>query len=666
MTGHQYRRRTVPGPGSVERRPGSTPTRGPLTRPALPAGTFRSVMGTGPCERGQPSESTELARCQACSTRIALLNGMSRCRRGRSRHPPGRHGPRYRPSEWTHECGHAGLGPRRGLLPGLPRPVRRERRASPSRARSSRGTRRRRPTASRAATCSASSSTSTTSRTWASPRSTSPRSSRRPRTTAITRTTTSRSTRCSAATTRCASCSTRRTTAACGSSSTASSTTPGRGFWPFHHILENGAASPYRDWFHLDERAPRRRPAAASPTRRPARRRRRAARLRGVVGPAGAAQAQHRRPGGPRVPVRRRRALAPLRDRRLAARRPRGDRRRVVLAGVPAPLPGDPARRLPRRRDLARRARMGPRRPLRCADELPARRGDPRVRRRVAPRHGGRPGHDRVRRPRPAARRAGVRGPGRGARSRPTTPTSPAVQLNLLGSHDTPRLRTRAGRRPSPAVRLAIAPPGDAARRAVPLLRRRDRAGRRQRPGQPRRVPVGRGALGRRGCATSSGRCSTCGRSEPALRDGPLRVGRRGGIGGRLRARRRGGAVRRRGQRRRRAGPTRASVRRRAGRRRRASRARSSCPAFDRPAETRIVDGDATVDLERRPRRRCCGSSCVAASARRAAVFGHTPRSVADLPIDLGRRARRAAGPGPRRRGEDPAGARGTRSGRRT
>ena len=26
----------------------------------------------------------------------------------------------------------------------------------------------------------------------------------------------------------------------------------GRGFWPFHHILENGADSPYRDWFHLD------------------------------------------------------------------------------------------------------------------------------------------------------------------------------------------------------------------------------------------------------------------------------------------------------------------------------------------------------------------------------------------------------------------------------
>lgn len=26
----------------------------------------------------------------------------------------------------------------------------------------------------------------------------------------------------------------------------------GRGFWPFHHVLEAGAASPYRDWFHVD------------------------------------------------------------------------------------------------------------------------------------------------------------------------------------------------------------------------------------------------------------------------------------------------------------------------------------------------------------------------------------------------------------------------------
>src|SRR4051812_2852180 len=27
----------------------------------------------------------------------------------------------------------------------------------------------------------------------------------------------------------------------------------GRGFWPFHHVLENGAGSPYRHWFHFDE-----------------------------------------------------------------------------------------------------------------------------------------------------------------------------------------------------------------------------------------------------------------------------------------------------------------------------------------------------------------------------------------------------------------------------
>jgi neopullulanase len=27
----------------------------------------------------------------------------------------------------------------------------------------------------------------------------------------------------------------------------------GRGFWPFHHVVENGASSPYRHWFHFDE-----------------------------------------------------------------------------------------------------------------------------------------------------------------------------------------------------------------------------------------------------------------------------------------------------------------------------------------------------------------------------------------------------------------------------
>ena len=27
----------------------------------------------------------------------------------------------------------------------------------------------------------------------------------------------------------------------------------GRGWWPFHHLLENGVDSPYRDWFHLSD-----------------------------------------------------------------------------------------------------------------------------------------------------------------------------------------------------------------------------------------------------------------------------------------------------------------------------------------------------------------------------------------------------------------------------
>lgn len=26
-----------------------------------------------------------------------------------------------------------------------------------------------------------------------------------------------------------------------------------RGIWQFHHVLENGSASPYRNWFHFDE-----------------------------------------------------------------------------------------------------------------------------------------------------------------------------------------------------------------------------------------------------------------------------------------------------------------------------------------------------------------------------------------------------------------------------
>ena len=60
------------------------------------------------------------------------------------------------------------------------------------------------------------------------------------------------------------------------------------------------------------------------------------ARLPGLVEPAGPAEAQHEQPAGPRVHHAGRRALDPLRGRRLAPRRRGGDRRRRVLARVPA------------------------------------------------------------------------------------------------------------------------------------------------------------------------------------------------------------------------------------------------------------------------------------------------------------------------------------------
>jgi cyclomaltodextrinase len=41
-----------------------------------------------------------------------------------------------------------------------------------------------------------------------------------------------------------------------------------RGFWQFHHVLENGAGSPYKDWFHFDpDRLSGARPWGAYPSR---------------------------------------------------------------------------------------------------------------------------------------------------------------------------------------------------------------------------------------------------------------------------------------------------------------------------------------------------------------------------------------------------------------
>ena len=83
----------------------------------------------------------------------------------------------------------------------------------------------------------------------------------------------------------------------------------GRGFWPFHHVVEAGAGSPYRHWFHLDQagldggRNSARTPpegevaamqAAADHEGRCTQGRRRSATwVPGLVGPARTAEAQH-------------------------------------------------------------------------------------------------------------------------------------------------------------------------------------------------------------------------------------------------------------------------------------------------------------------------------------------------------------------------------------
>src|SRR4051812_7697713 len=148
----------------------------------------------------------------------------------------------------------------------------------------------------------------------------------------------------------------------------------GRGFFPFQHVLEAGPASPYRDWFYLDEDVlSGRRWIAAYPPGEPGGHHDRAgfqagwnipslpklpvgpppARgFRGGGDPPTAANAPGRPPAGARIPDDRRRALAPFGDRRLAPRRPRRHRGPDVLAGVPTPRSSRQSGRLPRGRDL--------------------------------------------------------------------------------------------------------------------------------------------------------------------------------------------------------------------------------------------------------------------------------------------------------------------------
>ncbi len=116
-----------------------------------------------------------------------------------------------------------------------------------------------------------------------------------------------------------------------------------RGFFQFHDILENGANSAYLDWFTVTSF-----PLYAYDVGP-------AARLQGLVGPAGAAEVQHRHPGRPRVPLGDRPQVDRLRHRRLAARRPQRDRRRRRSGGNSA---AGSAPATPRRTSSAR---SGPR-----------------------------------------------------------------------------------------------------------------------------------------------------------------------------------------------------------------------------------------------------------------------------------------------------------------
>ena len=169
-----------------------------------------------------------------------------------------------------------------------------------------------------------------------------------------------------------------------------------------------------------------------------------------------------------------------------------------------------------------------------------------------------------------ADRRAGLRGAaGRAAdRLRPRRRRRPA-QPPRLARHAAAAVDPRRGPRRGPP---RDAPAADAARRPVPLLRGRGGPDRRQRPGLPRRVPLGRVALGRRvPRLRPRARAPAPVGAGAADRGDDRRRGRR--RGGRHRAAARRDAARRRGQRRRRAGPARAPSRRGGGRR--AARARS-------------------------------------------------------------------------------------------
>ena len=160
----------------------------------------------------------------------------------------------------------------------------------------------------------------------------------------------------------------------------------GRGFWPFHHLLEAGRDSPYRDWFSLDpdvlggDRGLNAYPAPVAGTGHEP-----GLGYRCVVGPPGAAQAPRRESATAEY-------LSRVAEHWLRFgidgwRLDVPDEIRVPAfwRDVPRALSGRQPRCLLRRRDLGARAGVA------CGNRFdglmnyPLGRGDPRLRRRRAP-----------------------------------------------------------------------------------------------------------------------------------------------------------------------------------------------------------------------------------------------------------------------------------------
>ena len=385
----------------------------------------------------------------------------------------------------------------------------------------------------------------------------------------------------------------------------------GRGFWPFHHILETGAASPYRDWFHARrERLDGGRPLldAYPPLGRADRR------SHGYEAWWGLPALPKLNTDNPEV----REYLCRVAEHwlrfgidgwRLDV--PQRDRRRGVLAGVPAPLPGrsgPDAYLVGEIWEVAPEWLRGDRfdalmnYPL--AEAILGFAGGPHARHgRRAPRTtsiasslrplDGPAFADRVDRARC------------GATTRTSSPSSSTCSART----------TRRGCGRSLGGDVTARPAGDAAPDDAARARRRSTTATRSAcrggndPANRGAFPWDRGRWDAGPARLGPGADRASGRPSRRSAHGPLRV-----VGARVRRvafeRGVGARLRRRGQRRRRArrpaAPGRVDG---AGRRRRTPRlgraARRSAPSRARP----IVDGRATIGSRPRVRSACCASS---------------------------------------------------------